>query len=165
MKSNKKTKKKLNPQMVKKRIFSIIVILIILSFAASFFASASWTNSSSSAAASASPAPSTAEQTTTAAQASATPDPNLMSFLISIKNSMVVSEDSVTNASLIIGAVNAYNTLYSNDIVSLNSEEEIAAAIEKLKGADIYFDDISADAETQAWELVLVDETGLASLK
>lgn len=164
MKSTKKRKKKVNAANVRKAVFSIIVVLIVLSFAASFFASG--ISSKQAAAASATPAPSIAPPpaATDRTAPESTPDANLAAFLAAIKSSMVVSEESGKNASLLVGAINAYNTLYPDDKI-VSSGEIDASAIEKLKNANIYFAEISEEVEAEAWKMVVTDENGVAALR
>ncbi len=169
MKSNQKNKKKTSAKRIKKTIFSLIVILIVLSFAASFFASGISTNraSAAQATADATPVPEMVLQPSASLAPTPTPiptpDENLIQFMAAIKESMVVSEEPVKNATLIVGAINVYNTLYQDDMIIVDKTAD-AAAIEKLKSADIYFDEIAEDMEAQAWELITVDENGKASV-
>ena len=167
MKSNQKNKKKTSAKRIKKTIFSLIVILIVLSFAASFFASGISTNraSTAQATADATPVPEMVLQPSASLAPTPipTPDENLIQFMAAIKESMVASEEPVKNATLIVGAINVYNTLYQDDMIIVDKTAD-AAAIEKLKSADIYFDEITEDMEVQAWELITVDENGKASV-
>ena len=160
MKSKRKKKN------IRKFIFSIIVILIVLAFGASFFSSAL---SSRTAAATPTPmpeapVPSTLVQPTSAPTPTPTPTVDYSAFLASIKTSMVVKEDAAENAILLTGAINVYNSLYPDKMV-LSGDDMQTAGIEKLTEADIYFDEITEEAENAAWALVTIDENGKATAK
>lgn len=164
MERNMKSKKK--KKNIRKLIFSFIVILIVLAFGASFFASGL---SSRSAAATPTPTPeapmpSMLVQPTAAPTPTPTPTVDYSAFLASIKTSMVVKEGAADNAVLLTGAINVYNSLYP-DMMILSGDNIQTAGIEKLTEADIYFDEITEDAENAAWELVTIDENGKATVK
>ncbi|MEX1307968.1 MAG: hypothetical protein AB1Z19_05540 [Eubacteriales bacterium] len=166
MKKTQKRNKKRTGKRLKKALFSVIVILVILSFAASFFASGIKFNKASAAQqqATAYPTPTSVSMPSSSATPTPSPTVNMSDFLATIKALMVVSEDPAQNATLIVGAVNVYNKLYPDDIIVVDQAAD-ATVIEKLKGADIYFDDITEDAAADAWKLVTVDDNGVASVK
>ena len=159
-------KKKSRPKRdFKKMIFSIIVILIVLSFAASFFASGISARSASAATQPpAEPTPVEVQLPSDEATPIPTPTVDVSAFLASIKASMVATDDASANAALIYGAVNVYNSLYPSDMI-LDDETLPNSAIEKLKNAGIYFDEIDSGAETTAWSKVSIDENGKATVK
>ena len=164
MKSNKN--KKLSRKRLKKTIFSVVVILIVLSFAASFFSSGIASRSASAAqAADAYPTPTMVSLPSDFATPTPTPssDANVSNFLTAIKDMMIVSEDTTENATLIVGAINVYNTLNRDDMIIVNKTVDITA-IEKLKNENIYFDDIAEDVEAEAWGMIVVDANGMATV-
>lgn len=169
MKTNQKKKKKKSGKRIKKTIFSLIVILIVLSFAASFFASGLSSGKASAAQATAQITPEPAmvlRPTATPAPTPTpvpTPDENIIQFLAAVKESMVASEDPAINATLIVSAINVYNSLYEDDMIIVEKTAD-AAAIEKLTTANIYFDEIAEDIEQLSWEMVTVDENGIATV-
>ena len=144
---------------VKRAIFAIIVIVIVLAFSISIFGSGLVTSCAAETEDTELTEEAEAVETQIAADAEADA-PSV--FIQSLKASMVVSDSDKTNADNIAKVVNVYNSLNKDSKIVDISGVVSAAAVAKLTGAGIYYDDIDAETETAAWALVTVDTEGVA---
>ncbi len=144
---------------VKRAIFAIIVIVIVLAFSISIFGSGLVTSCAAETEDTELTEEAEAVETPAASEAEADA-PSV--FIQSLKASMVVSDSDKTNADNIAKVVNVYNSLNKDSKIVDISGVVSAAAVAKLTGAGIYYDDIDTETEAAAWALVTVDTEGVA---
>jgi len=141
----------------RKRIFSVIVLIIVLAFAASFIGSGLTRKKNNEEA-------DQAQNTNTSENGQAD---ELSPFILSVKASMIESEDNNANAANISKAINVYNSLSKESkLLSFDGETDSFVSLsEKLEIMGIYFDEISETSEKAAWRKVNIDENGVATVK
>ena len=137
----------------KRIFFTIVVLLIVLAFAVSFFSAGIISLKGD------------AEENVDADDPQAGDD-TVSPFIQSIQSSMVESENKSDNANNIAKAINVYNALIKSDsekIISFDgSKTDFGGIKAKLNNMGIYFEEITASNEKDAWEMIKVDENGVA---
>jgi len=145
---------------VKRMFYSGIVILIVLAFGVSFFSMFAFSDEANK---------SNAEPTSekSAANDETSEENSRSAFMVAVKASMIEGDTSNETAQAIVNTLNIYNSLNADKkVTSFDGESADFNEIRKaLIASDIYFDDISSNKETAAWELVIVDEEGVSYLK